>query len=242
MKKSFFLIFFISFFILFFSFCSTKTKEREEKIDLSKENVKLGYAMGYNFGENINKIEADISKEAVIEGLQDALFSKEKKMTKEEITKVLSDFQKAMIQKSIEERQKLSEANKKEEEEFLKENLKNKKVKVTPSGLQYEVLKEGKGERPKPDDIVIVHYKGMFIDGKVFDSSYKRGEPAKFQLNKVIPGWVEGVQLMRVGAKYRFYIPSKLAYGERGAGNVIGPNKLLIFEVELIGIEKSKKK
>jgi FKBP-type peptidyl-prolyl cis-trans isomerase FkpA len=127
--------------------------------------------------------------------------------------------------------------NKAAGEKFLAENTKNPNVKTTASGLQFEVLTEGKGTtKPKDTSNVTVHYKGTNIEGKEFDSSYSRGEPTSFPLNGVIPGWTEGVQLMTEGAKYKFYIPSKLAYGENGAGGAIGPNETLIFEVELIKI------
>jgi FKBP-type peptidyl-prolyl cis-trans isomerase FkpA len=127
--------------------------------------------------------------------------------------------------------------NKAAGEKFLAENAKKANVKTTASGLQYEVLTEGKGQtKPTAESNVTVHYKGTTIDGKEFDSSYSRGEPTSFPLNGVIPGWTEGVQLMTEGAKYRFFIPSTLAYGESGAGGAIGPNETLIFEVELIKI------
>ena len=122
-------------------------------------------------------------------------------------------------------------------EAFLKENAKKDGVKTTASGLQYKVLKEGEGKSPKATDTVKVNYEGKLIDGKVFDSSYKRGEPIEFGLNQVIPGWTEGVQLMKEGATYEFTIPSKLAYGERGAGGEIPPNATLIFKVELIKVK-----
>ena len=123
-------------------------------------------------------------------------------------------------------------------EAFLKENAKKEGVKTTASGLQYKVLKEGDGKTPKATDTVSVHYKGTLLDGTEFDSSYKRGEPAEFPLNRVIPGWTEGVQLMKEGAKYQFTIPSKIAYGERGTpGGPIPPNAALIFEVELIKVK-----
>jgi FKBP-type peptidyl-prolyl cis-trans isomerase FkpA len=121
-------------------------------------------------------------------------------------------------------------------EKFLEDNSKKEGVVTTASGLQYKVLTEGTGKSPKATDTVLVHYEGTLIDGKVFDSSYRRGEPIEFPLNRVIAGWTEGVQLMKEGAKFRFYIPSRLAYGPRGAGRDIGPNEALIFDVELLKV------
>jgi FKBP-type peptidyl-prolyl cis-trans isomerase FkpA len=129
------------------------------------------------------------------------------------------------------------EENKAAGEAFLAENAKKPNITMTASGLQYEILKKGEGATPSATDNVTVHYKGTTIDGNEFDSSYSRGEPATFPLNRVIPGWTEGVQLMQEGAKYRFYIPSELAYGAHGAGRLIGPNSTLIFDVELIKIQ-----
>ena len=120
---------------------------------------------------------------------------------------------------------------------FLKENAEKQGVKTTPSGLQYKVLSEGSGKSPKATDVVVVNYRGTLINGKEFDSSYKAGQPIEFPLNRVIPGWTEGVQLMKEGAKFEFFIPSNLAYGPRGAGGVIGPDETLIFEVELLKVK-----
>ncbi len=122
-------------------------------------------------------------------------------------------------------------------QQFLQENAKKEGVKSTPSGLQYVVLTEGQGKSPKATDTVLVHYKGTLLDGTEFDSSYKRNAPISFPLNQVIPGWTEGVQLMKEGGKYRFFIPSNLAYGSRGAGGAIGPDETLIFDVELLKVQ-----
>lgn len=122
-------------------------------------------------------------------------------------------------------------------QQFLQENAKRDGVKTTASGLQYEVITEGKGKSPKATDEVLVHYRGTLLDGTEFDSSYKRNEPISFPLNQVIKGWTEGVQLMQEGAKYRFFIPSNLAYGSRGAGGAIGPDETLVFEVELLKVQ-----
>ena len=131
-----------------------------------------------------------------------------------------------------------AEKNQKEGAAFLAANAKKADVKTTPSGLQYLVIKEGAGKQPTATDAVTVHYRGTLLDGTEFDSSYKRNQPATFPLNQVIKGWTEGVQLMKEGAKYRFFIPSELGYGQRGAGGLIGPNATLIFEVELISVQK----
>jgi FKBP-type peptidyl-prolyl cis-trans isomerase FklB len=145
-------------------------------------------------------------------------------------------FQKEVMAKQAE----VAKKNKAEGEAFLAENKKKEGVKTTPSGLQYKVIKPGKGKKPKSSDTVTVNYRGTLIDGTEFDSSYKRGQPATFQVSGVIPGWTEALQLMEEGAKWQLFIPSNLAYGERGAGGVIGPNATLIFEVELISIQEKK--
>jgi FKBP-type peptidyl-prolyl cis-trans isomerase len=143
---------------------------------------------------------------------------------------------KPISQMSPDELAQLGKQNKAEADKFLKQNGKLKGVKTTPSGLQYKILKEGTGPQPKETDLVTVNYKGTLINGTEFDSSYKRNQPATFPLNRVIKGWTEGVQLMKVGSKFQFFIPPELAYGERAVGDLIGPNSLLIFEVELLKI------
>ena len=151
----------------------------------------------------------------------------------------MQDFQKKLQEIANEQKKKVADENAKASADFLAENAKKDGIKVTESGLQYEVITEGDGASPKATDVVKVHYEGTLISGQIFDSSIKRGEPVEFPLNQVIPGWTEGVQLMKVGSKYRFFIPSNLAYGEQGAGGMIAPNSALVFEVELLEI-KSK--
>jgi FKBP-type peptidyl-prolyl cis-trans isomerase len=154
----------------------------------------------------------------------------------------MQSFQQQVAQQQEAKQKVAGEKNKTEGEAFLAKNKARKEVKTTASGLQYEVLTEGTGANPKATDTVTVNYKGTLMDGTTFDSSYDRGQPATFVLNQVIPGWTEGVQLMKVGSKYKFYIPSALGYGERGAGGVIGPNAPLVFEVELVSIGQPEAK
>ena len=212
----------------------------KEKIDSDKQ-VKFGYALGSDVGRNLKRQSFDFDVNAFVAGFKAAFTGSESKMTEEEIGTALQEFQTEMITKMMEERQKKAGENKAAGEKFLAENKMKAGVKTTESGLQYIVEKEGEGESPAAEDTVEVHYLGTLLDGTEFDSSYKRGEPAKFPLNRVIKGWTEGVQLMKKGAKYKFFIPSELAYGEVGAGEVIGPNSTLIFEVELLSIEKAHK-
>ena len=212
----------------------------KEKIDANKQ-VKWGYALGSDVGRNLKKQNFDFDLNAFLAGFKTAFTGADSKMTDEEIGIALQEFQTEMITKMMEERTKKATANKEAGEKFLTENKTKEGVKTTESGLQYIVEKEGEGESPAAEDTVEVHYRGTLLDGTEFDSSYKRNEPAKFPLNRVIKGWTEGVQLMKKGAKYKFFIPSELAYGENGAGETIGPNATLIFEVELLSFEKAQK-
>ena len=154
-----------------------------------------------------------------------------------ELQQVMADYQEEVEQKAEAKRKQLAAANLKAGQEFLAQNARRKGVVTLPSGLQYEILVEGAGPVPKAADAVRTHYKGMLIDGAVFDSSHDRGQPAVFQLDGVIKGWAEALQLMKVGSKWKLFVPPDLAYGERGAGRKIGPNAVLIFEVELLGVE-----
>lgn len=207
-----------------------------QDIDLESTESRAGYSMGVNIGMNIaNQLPADeLDMDALIMGMSDAL-SGNLKLSEQEIMAALQEFSEAQQAKAQAQVEAAAEAGR----EFLAENAKRSEVTTTASGLQYEVLSSADSSAPMPKstDTVNVHYHGTLIDGTVFDSSVNRGEPISFPLNGVIPGWTEGLQLMHVGDKFRFYIPSELAYGESGAGGVIGPNTTLIFDVELLGIE-----
>lgn len=196
------------------------------------------YALGMDIGNSVKQFEVSLDREALVDGLLDALSEREPRFSPEEgselVMELLAKAQKENARRRVEQ----AETNIQEGEEFLAENKAKDGVVETASGLQYIVLEQGEGPSPVPDDRVTVHYEGKLLDGKVFDSSYERGEPSEFLLSAVISGWTEGVQLMKAGSKYRFFVPSDLAYGERGAGQDIGPNATLIFEVELISIEQ----
>ena len=192
---------------------------------------KLSYALGMVIGQNLKGMGVkNLSQDDFAKAMNDVLTNQTTSLTDQEAQKLVGDF----LQKQQEE---ATREIREEGERFLAENAKKEGVVVLPSGLQYTVLTEGTGAQPKATDRVKCHYEGTLTNGQVFDSSYRRGEPAVFPLNGVIAGWTEGVQLMKEGAKYRFFIPYNLAYGERGAGQAIPPYAALVFDVELISIE-----
>lgn len=194
------------------------------------------YAIGFNIGMNLSGegVEpGDLSREDLIRGIFEALEGKELGVTQEQLQSAMQAFSEKMQSRMAENAQrKLAVAN-----QFLEENKKKEGVQVTDSGLQYKVLKAGSGASPKESDQVTVHYEGKLVDGSVFDSSIRRGQPATFQVGGVIPGWTEALQKMKVGDKWMLFIPPALAYGERGSPGGIGPNEALIFEVELLEIK-----
>ncbi len=197
---------------------------------------RASYIIGFNLGRSLTTNDVKVNADLIIKGLRDALGNTPSVLSEAEMNETMQTFQQQIQQQQTEKRNAVAAKNKTEGEAFLAKNKERKEVKTTASGLQYEVLTEGSGPSPKPTDTVTVNYKGTLMDGTVFDSSYSRNQPATFVLNQVIPGWTEGVQLMKVGSKYKFYIPAALGYGDRGAGGVIGPNAPLIFEVELLSI------
>lgn len=199
---------------------------------------KLSYALGLNIGQQLKGM--GMNGKLVVEdfgaAISDMLQGKHPQVSPDEAQTILSDFFTKLEQEQQAAAAEAGKVAKAEGEKFLAENAKRPGITVTKSGLQYEVITEGTGRSPKATDTVRCHYHGTLIDGTVFDSSYQRNAPADFGLNQVIPGWTEGVQLMKEGAKYRFYIPYNLAYGEHGAGGAIPPFATLIFDVELLQI------
>ena len=198
---------------------------------------RASYALGVEIGNNVKQFGTSLDRDELVDGLLDALSERELRLSPQEVGELVREFVAKAQEKDARRNIEQAEANMQEGEEFLAENKTKDGVVETASGLQYVVLTEGEGPSPAAADRVTVHYEGKSLDGKVFDSSYG-GEPSEFVLNGVISGWTEGVQLMKVGSKYRFFIPSDLAYGARGMGRDIGPNATLIFEVELISIER----
>ena len=192
---------------------------------------KISYALGLSMGQNLMSSGVEsLNYQDLAAGIEDVLTKQQPKISYQEAQQVLNQFFQEL-------EAKVAGAAKAEGEKFLAENAKREGVKVTASGLQYEILEPSLGQKPKATDTVRVHYEGTLIDGTVFDSSYRRGESITFPLNGVIKGWTEGLQLMSIGSKYKFFIPYQLAYGERGAGQSIPPYAALIFTVELLGIE-----
>jgi FKBP-type peptidyl-prolyl cis-trans isomerase FklB len=208
---------------------------------LKDQKDRISYSIGANIGSSV-KLQTQqqglqLSPDLVAAGLKDALIGGKTLLTEQEVKDTLMALQRDLMSKQSE----MGEKNKKAGEAFLAQNKNKPGVKSLPSGLQYQVLKEGKGSKPKASDTVKANYKGTLIGGTEFDNSEKRGEPATFALTNVIPGWTEALQQMPVGSKWRLFIPSDLAYAERGAGNLIGPNSTLIFDVELLGVEDPAK-
>ncbi len=231
LKTTFCLLFIMGILAASFSACATN----EDIKELSTQQDKISYALGLNIGNQFLK-DYPLNLEALYKGIKDSQ-SDSKMMTDEEVQKALVDFQQKMTEKQMEAAKMQAENNKAAGNSFLETNKSKDGVTTLPSGLQYKVITKGDGNSPKGSDKAICHYRGTTIDGKEFDSSYKRGQPATFPVRGVIKGWTEALQLMKTGSKWMLYVPADLAYGDRGAGQLIKPGSTLIFEVELLSIE-----
>lgn len=208
---------------------------------LKTEKQKTSYALGRQVGEDVKRNNVDLDPDVFTQAIRESLKGQKSKMTDEEIKTTLQGFQQKMREKQVAMVKELGEKNKKAGEAYLEANKKKPDVKTTASGLQYRVIKEGKGKKPGPDDVVVAHYVGTHVDGKEFDSSVKRGEPATFAVSGVIKGWQEALQMMPEGSKWEIVVPAALGYGERGAGGAIGPNETLVFNVELLEVKPGEK-
>ena len=212
----------------------------QESQTLKSQKEKISYIIGMDIGGNFKKQSVDIDPDILTRGIKDALSGAKPQLSDQEAREVMASFEKEMRAKQEEIRKTVGEKNKIEGEKFLAENKSKEVIQTLPDGLQYKVITPGKGKKPQLTDTVIAHYRGTLIDGTEFDSSYRRGQPASFPVSGVIRGWTEALQLMEEGGKWQLFIPPNLAYGDRGAGQVIGPNAVLIFEVELISIQEKK--
>ncbi|MDQ6988304.1 MAG: FKBP-type peptidyl-prolyl cis-trans isomerase [Mariprofundaceae bacterium] len=223
---------------LVMSACTSEDEADKQAVNLDSEVKKFSYAMGMDVGRSLKGLDAGVDSAAFALAVSHVLQDEYTLLDQKESAEIKQAFFKQKQEAKMDEQKAKGAKNSAAGEAFLAENAQKEGVKVTDSGLQYEVLVQGDGEKPQATDTVKVHYKGTLLDGTEFDSSYSRGQPISFPLNGVIKGWTEGVALMAVGSKYKLYVPAALAYGERGAGAKIGPNSTLIFEVELLAIEK----
>ena len=198
---------------------------------------KISYSIGVNIGKNMKTQGIDLDQGLLTQGIKDGLNSSKTAMSDKDMEETMTAFQQEMMGKMQAKQKVNGEKNAKEGEAFLAANKKKEGVVTLPSGLQYKILKSGDGPKPTKEQTVKCHYRGTLIDGTEFDSSYKRGEPTEFPVGQVVKGWTEALQLMPVGSKWQLFIPSDLAYGPNGAGQMIGPNAALIFDIELISIK-----
>jgi len=211
--------------------------EEKGQVELKTDNQKLSYALGLDLGAYFKTLGEDIDLTILQHGIDDSYHGNKPLLSAEDAAAIQQKFAQKQQEERLKKTVEMITKNKKAAEDFLKENGTKEGVKTTESGLQYKAISMGDGAMPKPEDTVKVHYKGTLLDGTEFDSSYSRNEPAVFPLNQVIPGWTEALQLMKVGSKYQVFLPPDLAYGDRGAPPVIEPGSMLVFEVELLGIE-----
>lgn len=222
--------------VLSFVLVACQNNAQDTKLSTLKDSV--SYSIGMDIGKNLKNQSVEVVPEFLARGIKDILDSNKTVLTEEQSQAVMMELQKQLMAKHEEKMNIQKEKNKADGEAFLAENKKKEGVVTLPSGLQYKILTAGTGIKPKDNETVTVNYVGTLIDGTEFDSSIKRGQPASFPVHGVIKGWIEALQLMPVGSKWKLFVPSDLAYGEQGAGGVIGPNATLIFEIELLSINK----
>jgi FKBP-type peptidyl-prolyl cis-trans isomerase len=220
------------------AFAAGPAVAQQKVTKLETEKQKVSYMVGMMFGQQLGSIKDEIDPAIVAQAMSTSVAGGDLLMTQEEAQQVSQEFSRKMQGRMEAERKAAADTNKAEGDKFLAGNKGKPGVKTTASGLQYQIVSEGRGPKPTANDTVRVHYTGTLLDGTKFDSSVDRGQPAEFPLSGVIPGWTEGLQLMPVGSKFKFWIPANLAYGEQGTPGPIGPNQTLVFDVELLEIVK----
>jgi FKBP-type peptidyl-prolyl cis-trans isomerase FklB len=209
----------------------------DDDTKLTDKTDKINYSVGYQIGSDFRLQEIEIRPDAVIQGIKDAVVETAPQMSAQEMRKAMADLGQRVTDLKMQRRQEQLQKRLEENLAFLEANAKKKGITTTPSGLQYRVIEQGGGNHPEPDDTVLVTYRGKLIDGSVFDSTYENNKPVSFQVDKVIKGWSEALQLMQRGDHWQLFIPPELAYGEEGSGTKIPPNSTLIFDVELLSIQ-----
>ncbi|MGA9119475.1 MAG: FKBP-type peptidyl-prolyl cis-trans isomerase [Bacteroidota bacterium] len=218
--------------------CQSQGTNGGGKTSLTSKKDSVSYGIGFNIGRNLHKDSIEVEYDALVAGMRDALADSGKRILSQgAVDSTMMAFQNEMKEKQMNSMQAEAAKNQAEGEAFLAANKTKEGVVTLPDGLQYKVIKDGTGPKPKANQTVSVHYRGMLLNGQEFDSSYKRGEPATFPVGGLIKGWTEALQMMKVGSKWTIWIPSDLAYGERGAGGVIPPNATLVFEMELLAVK-----
>lgn len=200
---------------------------------------KISYSLGVQLGQGLKMRQVDIDLDRMIQGIRDGYSGSQLQMNEKEIKDTIANYQKTMMAKMMQKYNTDKDANKLAEKQFFEKNRKQPGVVTLADGLQYKIINTGKGKQPTDKDTIVVNYQGTTLDGKEFDSSYKRGQPMTAQLQYMIPGWVEALKMMKTGSTWMLYVPAHLAYGERGVPPVIGPNQTLIFKVELVDVKKS---
>ena len=225
--------------VILLPFLSLATdQDKDTAAQLNSFAEKISYVLGQEIGSSFKEAPIEINLDIFMQGINDSIKGRKSPLDANETNQIKQEFSRQIQESRQKQIAALSEKNREDGQAFLAANKNKEGIMTTDSGLQYKVLAKGDGPKPKQDDRVSVHYSGTLLDGTEFDSSYKREKPATFQVNGVIRGWTEALQLMNVGSKYRLFIPADLAYGQRGAGRKIGPNSMLIFDVELLNIEE----